>query len=112
MTRYREVNRRDWKKAAAALALFVAILSAGALLLLPAYWYVWAAIVVIGLVLLVSWRAGNYGWRCARCGHEFEISPGTDFISPHGVSRDGRAWKLLRCPRCGERTKAEAVAKA
>jgi DNA-directed RNA polymerase subunit RPC12/RpoP len=62
----------------------------------------------VGLFLLVRWHAHNFAYRCRRCGNEFAISTGADFVSPHGLWLDG-GWKLLRCPRCRHWTRARLI---
>jgi len=72
--------------------------------------FAWVALVAGGLLLLVSWHARTFAYRCRSCGHEFEISLWTDLISPHGLSKQG-GWKYLSCPACRRRTKATIVRK-
>jgi DNA-directed RNA polymerase subunit RPC12/RpoP len=109
--KYRETTREDWLKTIIYVALFIAIITIGAIFLLSAYLYVWliiltaSLILAISLFLLVQWHARNFAYRCLKCGHEFEVSAFTDFISPHGLSRSG-GWKYLKCPKCHQRSKA------
>jgi DNA-directed RNA polymerase subunit RPC12/RpoP len=110
MTQTRKTTKGDWGRTALYVGLFVALLIVGAALLLRAYAYLWLLLVVGGLVLLVRWHARRFAYRCPACGHEFEISPWTDLISPHGVSRRG-GWKLLKCPHCGKRARAVVLGK-
>ncbi len=104
MQGYRETTGRDWAVTGLRVVVFVAVVAAGAYFLLPTYWYVWAALVLGGLLLLVSWHARAFAYRCPECASEFEVSALVDFVSPQGVGRDeqGRVlgWKLLRCPVC------------
>ncbi len=110
MTRHRKATRADWRVTAVYLALFVALLILGAILLLPTYYYLWLLLLVAGLLLLVRWHARGFAYRCPGCGHEFEISAWTDLTSPHGADREG-GWKLLTCPRCRQRSRARGVKK-
>jgi DNA-directed RNA polymerase subunit RPC12/RpoP len=67
----------------------------------------WMLLFVGGtLYLIVRWHADTTAYRCANCGHEFEISPRRDFLSPHILNK-----KLLKCPGCGTRTWATGVPK-
>lgn len=69
-------------------------------------------VAIIGLALLVRWHARTVAYRCPHCGHAFTIPAWLDLVSPHGVRRrDGcwQGWKLLRCPRCGRWSRAEAI---
>jgi DNA-directed RNA polymerase subunit RPC12/RpoP len=72
----------------------------------------WTIVVLVavvgGLALLIVWHAHSFGYRCRRCGHNFTISSGRDFISPQGIWFDG-GWKLLRCPRCRHWTRAKVI---
>lgn len=94
------------------VAAFVAVTVAGAVILLAtrslAGLVVWIALVVVGLLLLVRWHARTFAYRCGHCDNEFQVSPWTDFVSPHWPTREG-GWKWLRCPRCGRRTRATIV---
>ena len=110
MTQYRETTKKDWIKTIVYIAVFVALLVIGAILLLPAYWYIWLILVIVGLFFLVRWHAKQFAYRCANCECEFEISTFTDLISPHGVSGKG-GWKYLKCPNCHQRTKAIVIKK-
>jgi DNA-directed RNA polymerase subunit RPC12/RpoP len=50
------------------------------------------------LVILVRTHAARTIYRCSTCGHEFKITPLTDFLSPHTLTT-----KYLRCPACKTR---------
>jgi DNA-directed RNA polymerase subunit RPC12/RpoP len=50
------------------------------------------------LVILIRGHAARTVYRCSACGHEFKITPLTDFLSPHTL-----ATKYLRCPACKKR---------
>ena len=108
--RYSKIEKEDWVKTFVYIAAFVAVLIVGSVLLLPSYWYLWLILVVGGLFLLVQWHAKNFAYRCPECGHEFEISTFTDFISPQGVSKSG-SWKYLKCPNCHKRSRAMVIKK-
>ena len=77
---------------------------------MPAYWYIWLILVVGSLFLLVRWHTKKFSYHCPRCGHKFEISALTNFISFHGPS-NGSGWKYLKCPKCHERSRATVVIK-
>lgn len=108
---YREVAKADrWKVGWYILLTFVVIV-ASAIILIPVAWPVgfvaWLTAFVSGsLFLLVRWHAHNTAYRCPVCGHEFEISVFTDFISPQVL--DG---KYLRCPQCRKRNRATVLMK-
>ncbi len=113
MNGFRETTGRDWLATGLRLLVFVAVVLVGAYLLLPAYWYVFAVLVAGGLLLLVTWHARAFAYRCPSCGRRFEVSALVDLVSPQGVGRDehGHAvgWKLLRCPDCHRFVRAVVV---
>jgi DNA-directed RNA polymerase subunit RPC12/RpoP len=105
-------NKNQQRKTILYVAVFIAVATIGAALFLStrsvAGWVLWVVLVVGSLLLLVSWHARTFAYRCRNCGHEFEISPWVDLISPHGLGKEG-GWKYLRCPRCGQRTRATVI---
>jgi len=112
MSNYRKPTTHDRRKTVVYLLLGVAIVAGSGALLLPAYGpiglAVWLVVFVGGvLFLLASWHAQATAYRCTECGHEFDISPLTDFLSPHYPYK-----KYLRCPRCGKRTWTTVLMKA
>ncbi len=113
MSRYRETTGRDWLGTGFRVLVYVAVVVVGAILLLPVYWYVWAVLVVGGLLVLVTWHARTFAYHCPSCGNEFEVSALVDFVGPQGMGRaeDGRVvgWKLLRCPDCHRFVRATVV---
>ena len=107
---YREVTRRDWMKVGAYILLTIIVIAVGALALVPGArpleMALWLVLFFGGLFLLVRWHANSTAYRCPACGHEFEISTLTDFISPHTTSK-----KFLKCPQCGKRKWATVLMK-
>jgi uncharacterized C2H2 Zn-finger protein len=103
-------DRRDMIRSAAYILVYVIVIGAGAFLLLPKFWYIWIALVVAGMLILVNWHKEKTAYRCPNCEHIYEISFLTDLTAPHGVSRDG-AWLLLRCPNCRQREKTKVLKK-
>jgi uncharacterized C2H2 Zn-finger protein len=111
MSTYSKPKRSDWTKSLLFISIYVAAISITAFLLLLSYWYVWLALVVGGISLLVLWHKKSTAFRCPKCGNEFEISFLTDFFSPHGVTKEGDGWVYLKCPRCHNRSKMEVLVK-
>ncbi|MDI9578156.1 MAG: hypothetical protein QM398_08495 [Thermoproteota archaeon] len=111
MTLYRNPKRRDRAKSLLIIAVYVAVISITAFLLLITYWILWLALVAGGLVLLVLWHKISTAYHCPKCGNEFEIFFLTDFFSPHGVSREGDGWTYLKCPRCHNKSKMQVLVK-
>lgn len=107
--RYVEPTRKDWLTTLAAVTAF-------ALSLPLAIWVFgpWGLLVApVALFALVRWHRAVSAYRCRACGHEYEISTLTDFISLQGIERSGdgtlHGWKLLRCPRCGRWSRARGL---
>lgn len=76
----------------------------------PLYFILLIILVFSGLILLVRWHARNHIYQCQNCGHEFEVSSFTDFVSPHGPGLAG-GWKYLKCPSCQKRSRALEIRK-
>ena len=110
MTQFSDPGKQDYIRSAVYLLIYVIVIGGGAFLLLPKFWYVWAALVVAGLILLVHWHKGQTIYQCPNCNHLYEISFLKDLVAPHGVNRDG-GWLLLRCPNCKQRHKTRVLKK-
>jgi len=111
---YEEVKGSDWVRTALYIAIGILVIVAGAIFLydLNRVIGVILLLVLAGAVLavLVTWHTKTYAYRCQNCGEEFEISAGTNFLSPQGVGKSG-GWKYLKCPRCNKRERAEVIKK-
>jgi len=108
--RYREATARDWLRAGVYIALAIGTIVVSIVLLFPlgpVGVTVWLAVSGGTMYLLVRWHAKITAYRCPECGHEFEISVLTDFVSPHWCSK-----KRLRCPECGGRDWATILMKS
>ena len=103
-------DRRDVIRSATYILVYVIVIGVGAVLLLPRFWYLWIALVVVGMLILVNWHKEKTAYRCPNCEYTYEISFLTDLTAPHGVNRDG-AWLLLRCPNCRQRRKTKVLKK-
>jgi len=94
-----------------ALVMYLAavVLASATIFLLewPLGMVLWLGLVLAATVLLARWNAAHSGYRCAHCGHQFEISTLTELVSPHGTGSGG--WKYLRCPRCDRLSRAKAL---
>jgi len=111
MPSYREPRRKDWVKSLFYIAIYIAVLGFSSFYLLLSYWFVWAMLVIGGLLILLYWHARNTGYHCQKCGCEFEISMLTDFLSHHGVDKEG-AWMYLNCPKCSTRSRMRILLKS
>lgn len=106
-----QVTDPDWRdviRSVAYILVYVIVISSGAFLLLPKFWYLWIVMVVVGMLILVNWHKETTAYRCPNCKHIYEISFLTDLAAPHGFNRDG-AWLLLRCPNCRQRRKTKVL---
>jgi DNA-directed RNA polymerase subunit RPC12/RpoP len=115
MVKFRETSRKDWVKTIALISLAISAIAVGAIFLMLAYWYIWLLIVALIVLLLVRWHAKTYGYRCTKCGEEFGVSLLTELVSPHGISisKEGHSygWYYLKCPKCGQSSKAIVIKK-
>jgi DNA-directed RNA polymerase subunit RPC12/RpoP len=109
MPTYRTIKPSDWTKSLLLIGIYVAIISITAFILLVTYWYLWIALAAGGMLILVLWHKKSTAYHCPKCSNEFEISFLTDFLSPHGVTKNGRGWTYLKCPKCQNRTKMEIL---
>ena len=107
---YRKPRRKDWLTTLVFIAIYVTVIGFSSFYLLLSYWYVWVALVIGGLLILVAWHAKTTAYLCPRCGYEFEISVFTDFLSLHGVTKE-KAWKYLKCPKCHHRSRMRILVK-
>jgi DNA-directed RNA polymerase subunit RPC12/RpoP len=110
MSASRGATKDDRRRSAAYLVGFVLLITVTGALLIPRFWpgglVVWLAIVTGSMFVLVRWHARSTVYRCAACGHEFEIPPWTDLFAPHVPDK-----KRLKCPECGTRDWAEILVK-
>ena len=103
-------DRRDVIRSVVYISIYVIVIGASAFYLLPRFWYLWAVLVLVGVLVLVNWHKGQTAYRCPNCEHIYEISLLTDLTAPHGVNRDG-GWLLLRCPNCRQKRKTKVLKK-
>lgn len=117
MARFRPTTKDDWLRTLVSVALLMAALLIGLLLLQPRYgWPATAVWFVVCLVMIVRRSSRAYGYRCAECGKDFQVPTAVNFFTPQGVAKrpDGTyySWKALTCPHCGKRSKAMVVKRA
>ncbi|MDH7576965.1 MAG: hypothetical protein QHH75_03875 [Bacillota bacterium] len=83
--------------------LFIGLVIGGGMLLIPLGEAVgflgWLLLTAGGLFLLVRWHARSTAYICPKCSHFFMISVAEDFLSPHMMDK-----KLLKCPKCREKS--------
>lgn len=111
MTEYQDITKKEWKRSLLYIAVLVAIVTVGAFVLLPDYWYGFLILVVVLIflvVIIVVREQGEVVFKCPKCGQEFEISALKSTIAPHGVTKkEGKwfEWKYLECPMCHEKAR-------
>ena len=111
MNKYRKTNRADVIRSLVYIFIYLTAISGTSFFLLPERWYLWAIIVIAGLVALVWWHKSATAYRCPHCEREFEISFLVDLLAPHGMTREGGGWLYLRCPNCRRWGKATVLGK-
>jgi DNA-directed RNA polymerase subunit RPC12/RpoP len=109
MRRYITPRRRDWMETLSYVTIYVTVMTLAFII----FWPLGFIVALLGLAMLIAWHRNTTAYRCQHCGGEFEIAFITDLISPHGIGREAdgttRAWKYLRCPHCGKRSRASAL---
>lgn len=110
MKNYREPTKTDLIWTIVYISLFLGAVLIGEIISVQVKPPAGAGICVIlsagALFLLVRWHARTFAYRCAKCGHEFEVSAFVDLISPQGID-----WKFLKCPDCRKRSRAAVIGK-
>ena len=110
MNKVTDPDLRDIIQSVVYIAIYIIVIGVSAFFLLPKLWYVWLAVVVVGMLILVNWHKQKTAYRCPNCEHLYEISFLTDLFAPHGIDREG-GWLLLRCPSCRQRRKTKVLKK-
>ncbi|MFH1447161.1 MAG: hypothetical protein ABIG43_07130 [Chloroflexota bacterium] len=108
MVQVADPDRRDVIRSVAYLLVYVIVLGAGAFLLIPKFWYIWIALAVVGVLIMVNWHKEQTAYRCPNCEHIYKISFLTDLTAPHGFNHAG-GWLLLRCPNCRLKRKTKVL---
>jgi hypothetical protein len=107
------ISKRELRQSLIGIIVIVVVIVTSSLLLVTPFWYVWPMILALSLVLIAFLTASKKMWRCPSCGRSYHISVLQDFLAFHGLERraDGRyfEWKMLRCPRCGVRSRSYPV---
>ncbi|MBE0481738.1 MAG: hypothetical protein IBX68_12275 [Dehalococcoidia bacterium] len=110
---FEKPTRRDVIRSVAFSILFSLLTAISGVFLVryswPAGLIIWGVASLAGMLFLVRWHAGRFGYRCRECEYDFEISTFTDLISFQGPGDGG--WKYLKCPRCGRRSRAIVLKK-
>jgi len=103
-------DKRDIIRSVVYILIYVIVIGVSAFFLLLDYWYIWLALVLAGMLMLVNWHKQKTAYRCPNCDHIYEISFLTDLLAPHGLTREG-GWLLLRCPSCRVRSRTRTLKK-
>ena len=67
-------DSRDVIKSIVFLLIYVIVIGVTAFFLLVDHWYIWLAIVLAGMLMLVNWHKQKTAYRCPNCDHIYEIS--------------------------------------
>lgn len=110
MPKFKEPDKRDFIRSGIYISIYVIIISTSAFFLLPTFWYLWALILITGLLLLVNWHKEQTVYKCPHCKHIYEVSFLIDLTAPHGFDKTG-AWLFLRCPSCQMKSKTIVLKK-
>ena len=85
---------------------FLAVITLSTLFLFvlhPVWWplslTIYLAIILVALTSIVRNHARDTLYICRACGDQFTITPWQDLIRPHTLTQ-----KLLKCPRCQQKT--------
>jgi DNA-directed RNA polymerase subunit RPC12/RpoP len=102
----RRMIRTDLKTIAFVVLYIMSIVAAAMLVVaVPTIgFFVFLAVVVVGLYLVLSWHTGKYAYICKACGETFAITLLQNLLAPHTFTT-----QYLRCPKCGQRTWATGV---
>lgn len=85
-----------------AIAIYVAIVVIGALLLLPAAWYIFVLILAVALFRIYSLLAPRSALKCSSCGTLFKARGRRRTLHPN--VNDLYASDEQKCPKCGSRS--------
>ena len=108
LRKYQNPTRKDWIAGIALITSYVSIIGVSAIYLIPEYWGWWFLVFIFSTVFIVIKQNSNYACRCRECGHEFEVSFFVNFISPHGIDKEG-SWQWVKCPNCNQRARATVI---
>jgi DNA-directed RNA polymerase subunit RPC12/RpoP len=109
MGTHHELIRDSWIKIIVYLLLAVALLTLPFIVLVPeARWSALIALLLTmmagHLLLVIETHVRAGGYRCGKCGHEFQINALQDLIGPHTLAK-----KYVKCPQCGKRSWATVL---
>lgn len=110
MVKLREPTKSDAIQTVIVVMIFIVAMAIILFLSMPDNLPAGLLLVAGCLYFLVRWHAKTFGYRCANCGTDFEITTWKDFRSFQGMNKQG-SWKYLRCPHCGKWTKARELTK-
>lgn len=110
MPKFTNPDKQDFIRSGIYISIYLIIISTSAFLLLPIFWYLWALILITGLLLLVNWHKEQTVYKCPHCEHIYEVSFLIDLTAPHGIDKNG-AWLFLRCPSCQKKSKTIVLKK-
>jgi DNA-directed RNA polymerase subunit RPC12/RpoP len=108
MVKLREPTKSDAIQTGIVITIFIAAIVVIMYLSYPDNTLAGIVLVAGCLLFLVRWHSRTFGYRCANCDEDFAIPLWKDLFSFQGFNKTG-SWKYLKCPNCGQRTKAREL---
>jgi DNA-directed RNA polymerase subunit RPC12/RpoP len=109
MKRYRSTTAADWVEVILRLVIMFTVIFAGLVLLGPVNILLLPIVFVLALAWIILWHTRTFAYRCSNCSQTFEITAWQNLLGPHFPDAQGRGWKILKCPSCGARARAEVI---
>lgn len=111
MTEYTQITKQERKKSILLIVCFTLVLVVSLPLLFTNYWYVWMAMLITGvslLMIVIGKGETKKVYKCPKCSHEFTLSLFTTLFAMHGVTKKENTWcewKYVECPLCHEKSR-------
>jgi len=107
-------RQTDWWGTTWKLLFFLAVIVFAIAVIEPRRGVFWAILFIVGgLWVFVSLVSTKTGYRCAHCGHNFQVPTTVNFFTPShmGKNDDGTfySYKKLTCPHCHKVSKARLM---
>ena len=98
-------RQTDWWGTTWRLLLFIALIVFAMTVIEPRRGIFWTILFILGgLWVFVALMSSKSGYRCAKCGRDFQVPTTVNFFTPSkmGKNDDGTfySYKKLTCPHC------------